>query len=119
MLAKPDAFKARARARTAYTADVAAGRPVVAAARETEAMVAELLRWAAQMPPFAREITGAPARRARPAALAHRCHAPLGPGTMCMPDDGVWPRVNADADLCLVASGAPLSHHAHSVQHPF
>ncbi len=74
MLAKPDAFKARARARSAYTADVAAGRPVVAAARETEAMVAELLRWAAQMPPFAPEITGAPARSARPAAQAH--HVP-------------------------------------------
>ncbi|KAK9837523.1 hypothetical protein WJX81_008555 [Elliptochloris bilobata] len=58
MLAKPDAFKARARARAAYTSDVASGRPVVAAARETEAMVAELLRWAAQMPPFAPEITG-------------------------------------------------------------
>ena len=80
MLARPDAFKARARARAAYTADVAAGRPVVAAARETEAMVAELLRWAAQMPPFAPEITGTLPRTACPAALPHQCHVSLVPG---------------------------------------
>lgn len=73
MLAKPDAFKARARARAAYTADVAGGRPVVAAARETEAMVAELLRWAAQMPPFASEITGAPPRQDGPLACPSSC----------------------------------------------
>ncbi len=72
MLAAPDAFRARARARTAYAPDVAGGRPVVPAAREMEAMVAELLRWAVQMPPFAHEITGAPPPR-RASYLAALC----------------------------------------------
>jgi hypothetical protein len=78
MLAAPDAFRARARARAAYAPDVAGGRPVVPAAREMEAMIAELLRWAVQMPPFAHEITGArPPRLAQEQCLTGQLPAAL------------------------------------------
>ena len=57
-LEHPDAFRARARLRGAWTATITGGRPVLAAARSTQALVAEVLAWARQMPLFATHLTG-------------------------------------------------------------
>eukprot|EP00887_Chlorella_sp_A99_P002121 scaffold21.g2121.t1 len=53
-----EAFKPRTRLRAPYQPTVAEGRPVLPAALAAEAMVQELLGWAAQVPPFATHLTG-------------------------------------------------------------
>lgn len=57
LLQHAEAFRARGRARSVYALD-AESRPVLPAARTTEAMTEELLGWAAQMPIFATHLTG-------------------------------------------------------------
>ena len=58
LLQHAEAFRARGRARSVYLLD-AESRPMLPAARATEAMAEELLGWAAQMPIFATHLTGA------------------------------------------------------------
>ena len=59
MLEDGEAFKARARLRSVYSSEVAQGRPLLPAAVQAERMVRELVDWAAQMPLFATQLTGA------------------------------------------------------------
>ena len=59
MLEDGEAFKARARLRSVYSSEVAKGRPLLPAAVQVERMVRELVDWAAQMPLFATQLTGA------------------------------------------------------------
>ena len=59
MLEDPEAFKARARLRAAYDPELAAGRPVVPAGVAADAMMASLMDWSADMPPFAAHFIGA------------------------------------------------------------
>lgn len=58
MLEDAEAFKARARTRAVYTPDPLRGRPLLPAALSLEAMVTQLLSWAALMPLFATHLTG-------------------------------------------------------------
>ena len=59
MLEDAEAFKARARLRSVYSSEVSKGRPLLPAAVQAERMVCELVDWAAQMPLFATQLTGA------------------------------------------------------------
>ncbi|KAK9815816.1 hypothetical protein WJX72_010122 [[Myrmecia] bisecta] len=58
MLEDPEAFKARARLRSAYNAEASKGRPLLPAALSAEKMIDELLDWASLMPMFATHLTG-------------------------------------------------------------
>lgn len=58
MLEDPEAFKARARLRAAYDPELAHGRPVVPAGVAADAMMASLMEWSADMPPFAAHFIG-------------------------------------------------------------
>ena len=59
MLEDPEAFKARARLRAVYDPELAHGRPVVPAGVAADAMMASLMDWSADMPPFAAHFIGA------------------------------------------------------------
>ena len=81
MLEDGEAFKARARLRSVYSSEVAKGRPLLPAAVQAERMVRELVDWAAQMPLFATQLTGATCARSS-------CHITRTGATR--PNSGDW-----------------------------
>ena len=80
MLEDTEAFRARAKPQATYSSDPEKGRPLLPVVRVIEAIVQELLQWAALMPAFADRLIGTILPLHSPTLFLSPTTQPLGGG---------------------------------------